>query len=83
MLPVGAFDTAIYFYYTGKKDVESSSLPDKTSFAEVVHRIMEVISHSRYSGRPGGVGPTVVLLGHDLDAADLMLSIERNCGSRH
>ncbi len=76
---VEAFDTVIYFYYTDRIDVASSSLPGKVPASEVIHRTHEIIRHPKYAPVQETAEPPMVLLGYGLGIPELLKSIERNC----
>jgi threonylcarbamoyladenosine tRNA methylthiotransferase CDKAL1 len=73
------FDTVIYFYYTDRKNVISTSLPGKLTSSEIIVRTKEIMRHPRFSRGPGTAGPPMVLLGYGLNGLDIFGSIESNC----
>ena len=78
----GVFDSVIYFYYTDRKNVKSSLLPDKLACHEIIQRTKEIMRHPQFSHEQDAAQPPMVLLGYGLSATELFKSIERSCERR-
>lgn len=74
------FDTVVYFYYTDRKDVESSSLLGHLTSTEVIYRTEEIMRHPRFSRGEDEdmVEVPMIQLGYGLNVANISESIERN-----
>lgn len=71
-----AFDAVIYFCYTDRKNVRSAALPGKIAEEELKQRIDEIVAHPRFTRRPAGAAPPVVLLGYGPETARLLERVQ-------
>jgi len=65
------FDAVIYFRYTDRKGVRSTSLPGKVSEEELQQRIDEIVAHPRFTWKQQDAVPPLVLLGYGPETSEL------------
>lgn len=73
------FDSAIYFYYTDRPNVESCRFHGKISRSEIIRRTESILTHPRLCLRKSSSELPAILLGYDLHTPnDIYKSIARS-----